>query len=601
VLVDEAIRPPRASLFGGNERQAERQLVADALERAQQSGARAQPDDALVEIEVGLADRRPVVDRDGARHHTGQVVASRVHARKVAVLNCLEVRDRRELEPSAHRVEVGDVGVRQLGDDRGLIAIDVDQPLAGDRSAVAVLKQPTPPRTRTVRRYGVSRPVLFVAFAFAVMADPVSSVAYTIEASLRSLNGHLDLLLATQIIVLGIIALVDVNYWQLVGRYPLGGGSAEAASKAFGTGWVFVPIGALIVDFVLTIAISVAAGGSALIAYFPALAPARIALGMALLLGVAALTWFGHGGRLIFAAMTLVFVASAAVMLTYGFLHPSVTHGRAPITGPTGPAVIAVLLSFPVAMALATGTEAPSTAIGQLGQLGAEDRRKFARGTLVLTLVLVAALTIAITELAVRLHVGIPRADSTQIADVAHAAVGNGVVYALFQATSALLLLAAASSSFQAGPGLLKALSRHPKSAGVGILPRTLGTTNAHHTPYWSVVVYLVVSAVVVLAAGGHEQELVLVYAVAVFVSFLAGLSAMARFSLRERRPGLAIVNIAGAVAVAFTLAVNLARGYPLLSLAAMFIIAATLYAAWVRQGRPSGVEDVELLAEADC
>jgi hypothetical protein len=431
------------------------------------------------------------------------------------------------------------------------------------------------------------------------MADPVSSVAYTIEASLRSLHGHIGLLLATQMIVLAIIALVDVNYWQLVARYPLGGGSAEATAKAFGTGWVFIPIGALIVDFVLTIAISVAAGGSALIAYFPALAPARIGLGMALLMGVAALTWFGHGGRLVFAGMTLAFIASAAVMLVHGFAHPALAHRRAPVTGATGPPVVAVLLSFPVAMALATGTEAPSTAIGQLSQLGADDRRKFARGTLVLTLVIVAGLTIAITELAVRLHVGIPGADSTQIADVARASTGGGFGYASFQATSALLLLAAASSSFQAGPGLLKALSRHPHSAGVGILPRSLGTTNAHYTPYWSVGAYVAVSALVVLAAGGHEQELVLVYAVAVFVSFLAGLSAMARFSLREGRIGLAVVNVAGAVAVAFTLAVNLSRGYPLLSVAAMLMVAAVLYAAWVRQGRPSGVEDVELLAEA--
>jgi hypothetical protein len=465
---------------------------------------------------------------------------------------------------------------------------------------MAVRQLTVPGSLRGVRRRFASRPVLFLAFAFAVMADPVSSVAYTIEASLRSLNGHLDLLLATQVIVLGIIALVDVNYWQLVGRYPLGGGSAEAASRAFGTGWVFVPIGALIVDFVLTIAISVAAGASALIAYFPALAPGRIALGLGLLAGVAGLTWFGHGGRLVFAAMTLLFVGSAAVVLVHGFLHPATAHGHAPITGPTGPPAIAVLLSFPVAMALATGTEAPSTAIGQLGQLGADDRRRFARGTLVLTLVIVAALTLAITQLAVRLHVGVPRADSTQIADVARVAVGNGFTYAAFQATSALLLLAAASSSFQAGPGLLKALSRHPQSAGVGILPRSMGTANAHHTPYWAVAVYLAVSALVLVAAGGHEQELVLVYAVAVFVSFLAGLSAMARFSLREGRRGLALVNIAGAVAVGFTLVVNLARGWPLLSLAAMLAIAGALYAGWVRQGRPSSVEEVELLAEAD-
>ncbi len=455
-------------------------------------------------------------------------------------------------------------------------------------------------RFAALRPHLASRPMLFVAFAFAVMADPVSSVAYTIEASLRALHGHLGLLLATQIIVLGIIALVDVNYWQLVARFPLGGGSAEAAARAFGTGWVFLPIGALIVDFVLTIAISVAAAGSALIAYVPGLAATRILLGLALLVFVAGLTWFGHGGRLIFAVMTLLFVGSAVVMLVHGFAEPVHTRGRAPVTGPSGDAVVAVLLSFPVAMALATGTEAPSTAIGQLCQLDANDRRRFARGTLAATFVIVGVLTIGITQLAVHLHVGVPAVDSTQIADVAHAAAGNGLVYAVFQATSALLLLAAASSSFQAGPGLLKALSRHPKSAGVGILPRPLGTTNHHHTPYWSVVVYLAVSAAVLIAAGGHEQELVLVYAVAVFVSFLAGLTAMARFSLRDGRPGLALVNVAGAVAVAFTLVVNLARGYPLLSLAAMLAIAGLLYGAWVRTGRPTGVEEVERIAEAD-
>jgi hypothetical protein len=77
------------------------------------------------------------------------------------------------------------------------------------------------------------------------------------------------------------------------------------------------------------------------------------------------------------------------------------------------------------------------------------------------------------------------------------------------------------------------------------------------------------------LAASGQEQELVLVYAVAVFVSFLAGLTAMFRFSVRDRRYLLTAVNAAGAIAVAFTLIVNLARGYPLISLAASALIAA--------------------------
>src|SRR5262245_41933738 len=165
------------------------------------------------------------------------------------------------------------------------------------------------------------------------MADPVSSVAYTIEASLRALHGHLGLLMATQIIVLAIILLVDVNYWELVAKFPMGGGSAEAAARAFGTGWVFVPIGALIVDFVLTITISVAAGVSALIAYVPTLAGLRIVLGLALLVIVAGLSWFGHGGRLLFAVMTLLFIGSAVVVLVHGFVDPASTHGRAPITG----------------------------------------------------------------------------------------------------------------------------------------------------------------------------------------------------------------------------------------------------------------------------
>jgi hypothetical protein len=105
----------------------------------------------------------------------------------------------------------------------------------------------------------------------------------------------------------------------------------------------------------------------------------------------------------------------------------------------------------------------------------------------------------------------------------------------------------------------------------------------------------------VLVAAGGHEQELVLVYAVAVFVSFLAGLGAMARMSIGDGRPLLAAINVAGAVAVAFTLVVNLARGYPLLSLAAMLMVAGGLYGAWVKTGRPTGVAEVERSAESDA
>jgi hypothetical protein len=431
------------------------------------------------------------------------------------------------------------------------------------------------------------------------MGDPVSSVAYAIEAALRALHGDLLLLLPSIGIVLAIIVLVSVNYHQLYARFPEGGGDAAAAGRAFGEGWAFVPLGALIVDYTLTITISVAAGASAVIAYVPGLQPERVPLALVLLCLVAGLTWFGHGGRSVFGLMTVAFLVASTAVILIGFLAPH-AHGHAPLRvhDPHWPPV-AVLLAFPVAMALATGVEAPSSAIAQLGQLDDPGRRRFGRITLWLMLAIVLWLTIGLSVLAVRLRVGIPPANSTQVSEIARTAAGNGALFASFQLTTALLLLAAASSSFQAGPGLLKALAGG--GHGLGILPAPLGQANRHHTPYWSVVVFLAVSAALVVAAGAREQRLVLFYAVAVFLAFLAGLLAMCRFFRAEGRRRLLATSVLGAVAVTLTLALNLARGYPIASLAAAGAIAAALYHLWARAGKPSGVTEAERLAEAEA
>jgi hypothetical protein len=444
-----------------------------------------------------------------------------------------------------------------------------------------------------------ARALLFFGFAFAVMADPVSSVAYAVEAALRALDGDLDLLLQTMALVIGVVVLVTVNYWFLVRRFPSGGGDAEAAGRAFGTAWAFPVIGALIVDFVLTIAISIAAASSAIIAYVPDLHDARIPLAIALCTLVAGLTWFGHGGRVLFATFTVSFIGVTAVMLTKGFIDPVTVLDRADLRvlgEHASPDLIAVFIAFPVAMALATGIEAPLTSISQLGQIDSDGKRRFGRGTLVLTVGIVGTITLLLTALADRLNVGIPQDSSTMIADIAKTAAGDGTIFALFQLTSAILLLAAASSSYQAGPGLLKALARHEQGHGhgLGILPALLGRSNKHHTPYWSVVVYLVISCLVVVAARAEEQELVLFYAVAVFASFMMGLLAMARFSWLERNWRLFAINCIASVAVVFTLAINLGRGYPIISFAAMLVIAFGLYRAWVKAGRPEGVTEIE-------
>ena len=79
---------------------------------------------------------------------------------------------------------------------------------------------------------------------------------------------------------------------------------------------------------------------------------------------------------------------------------------------------------------------------------------------------------------------------------------------------------------------------------------------------------------------------------VSVFMSFLAGLLAMARFSLRDRRRGFLAMNLVGAAVVGFTLAVNLARGCPIASVLAALAVTGALYRLWVRAGRPRGIAD---------
>jgi len=439
-----------------------------------------------------------------------------------------------------------------------------------------------------------SRPVLLFAFALAIMADPISSIAYAIEAALRELGNDLGLLLPTMGLVVLVIAVIVVNYRQLVSRFPQGGGAPAATGRAFGEPWAFVPIGALIVDFALTAAISVSSGASNIVAYLPELAPNQILLALALLLVVGAISWFGHSARSLFGIMAVAFIATAIVVLIGGVsAEPAATSAGSGGSG--GFALATILLAFPVAMALATGVEAPSTAIAQLGQLGNEDRKRFGYLSLLATLLIVGTLTLGFAALALRHGVRLPVEESTLTAEIAKASVG-GFLFAAFQAAIVLLLIAAGASAFQAGPGMLKALARErtENDEVKGVLPGWLGWTNRYHTPYWSLVVYGIVAVALVLAAGADEQTLVLFYAVSVFMSFLAGLASMVVFSYREdERPSL-VLNTVGTLIVAFVLVMNLARVTPITSLVAALLIALGLYGLWVRNERPRGIAGAE-------
>ena len=445
---------------------------------------------------------------------------------------------------------------------------------------------------------------LFIAFAFTVMADPVSSIAYAIESALRHLDGNLGDLFLAMALVIATIAVIAATYHQLIRRFPQGGGGARSVGTAYGDAWAFIPLGALLVDFVITVAISCAAGASAIIAYVPGLEAERVLLALALTAFVAAGISFGHRGRVAFATATLLFLVLAAMVLVAGAdgteQTPVNETEHAPVLADA--ALIPALLAMPLAMALATGIEAPSDAIAQLTGLDRRSRRRFGQWTIWLTVGIVGVLTIGISTLAVTRGVGLPPADSTLLAEVARTSVGDGAVFAAFQAASALLLLAAAASSYLAASGLLKALALVGANRDDGgLVPARFALLNRFQVPPWGILLVLIASAALIAMAGGRDQEIVRYYAVSVFAGFLGATVGCAKLSHRDGKRTELAVNLVGVAVVAFVLALNVARPAGVIVLSAAGLVAGYLYAVWVRRGRPTGVAEAELRAEASA
>src|SRR5262249_62250229 len=166
-----------------------------------------------------------------------------------------------------------------------------------------------------------------------------------------------------------------------------------------------------------------------------------------------------------------------------------------------------------------------------------------------------------ITAIAVTQGIGLPPAHSTLLAEVARASVGDGALFAAFQAASALLLLSAAASSYLAASGLLKALALvGARGERGGLVPARFARLNRFHVPPWGILLVLGASATLIALARGHDQDLVQFYAVSVFAGFLGALLGCARLSLRDRRWAELAVNVVGVLLVSFVLVLNAGR-----------------------------------------
>ena len=256
-------------------------------------------------------------------------------------------------------------------------------------------------------------------------------------------------------------------------------------------------------------------------------------------------------------------------------------------------------------MALATGTEAPATSIAQLGQL--DERRPpalRARDALAMTIFIVGALTLGdhrARRSPARRHPARPGPKPRSPRSLGRQPEDGGKNTSISPAATAAGSQPA--SSFQAGPGLLKALARTSPDGEDGFCRGSFGRTIAGtHTPVSAVIVYAV------HLGGDHfrGRRPGAGAGAGLRGGRLRQLFGRAAWRWPASRIAAAFVSLpprtsSAAVAVAFTLAVeDVTRGYPLLALAGTVLVAAGLYVRWVRAGRPTGIEAVEREAEAD-
>jgi amino acid transporter len=380
-------------------------------------------------------------------------------------------------------------------------------------------------------------------------SDALSSVAYATEEILLVLvlagTSALAVSLPIAFAIIGLLAIVTISYQQTIHAYPNGGGSYIVARDNLGDVPGLVAAGALLVDYVLTVAVSVAAGVAAITSAFPALQTHKVALGVACVATIAFANIRGvrESGR-VFAVPTYFFLLSFAVLLFGGTYR--VLTGTVPAAEEVVPAAhpltwFLVLRAFSSGCTAMTGTEAISNGIPAFRT--PESRN--AAVTLGWMAVILATPFVGITVLAVTLGVA-PREAETVVSQIARRLFGSGVVYYAIQAATALILVLAANTSFADFPRLSSLLARDR------FVPRQFANLGERLVFSNGILVLATLAAILLVLFGGDTHALIPLYAVGVFVSFTLSQGGMVRRWWRIRGPrwhGRLAVNGIGAMA----------------------------------------------------
>lgn len=389
-------------------------------------------------------------------------------------------------------------------------------------------------------------------------SDPLSSVAYAPQELLMILLiGGLGLLAAGPWVALAVVVLLGVvvlSYRQLVKAYPSGGGDYEVARANLGENAGLVVASALLVDYIMTVAVSVASGVDNIISALPALNPYRVELAVGFIAVLAAVNLRGvRESSRAFAVPTYLFVASIGVMVVAFLLRAAVGDLPAAESATlevqagslTQAALVLLLLrAFASGCAALTGVEAISNGVPAFRRPKIANAQKtlLAMGAIAIVLfsglVLVALLAqvhyIDCTEFAE--FPGCGDGDDPQrslIAQVAAATFGNdSIPFFVVQAATAAVLLLAANTAFNGFPLLGSVLARD------GYAPKALATRGDRLIFSNGVIVLSIAAAVILLVFRADVTALIQLYIIGVFVSFTIGQTGMVRHWMRELRRG---------------------------------------------------------------
>lgn len=386
-------------------------------------------------------------------------------------------------------------------------------------------------------------------------SDAISSNAYASEEILLVLVTAgavgLRLLVPITLAVALLLVVVSLSYRQTVYAYPSGGGAYIVGSENLGRIPGLVAGAALLVDYVMTVAVSVASGVAAITAAIPELHGHRVALALFFVaaLAVANLRGLRESGR-VFAVPTYSFIALCGGLIVVGLgrwllgdLPPAAAAGS------DGAAldltIFLVLKAFSGGCVAMTGVEAISNGV----PVFKSPESKNASITLGIMAFILGAFLVGISTLAHATQVAPLEAD-TVLSQLGRAVFGGGPLYFALQAATAAILVVAANTAFAGFPQLASILARD------GFLPRQLANRGDRLVFSNGIVGLALVSAALLVVFRASVHSLIPLYAVGVFTSFTISQAGMARhwWRLRESEPGWshrATLNTFGATATA--------------------------------------------------